>query len=198
MKKAIFLFSFEVLSMSTKCFWFFLLMNIMATQAFAIEWCRGAYDPETGKATLPCVYDSISGRTYWVELTRKEGLDFSVSDVSTEDKRLKSDVVQADILNIKFLEKKISSPEEKWMFLELNVIPSCGISSHFALTDSPSGASPGRIDVGVDGAFCPNPSWDTGQSIAGIVEVSPGSYEIYINGKLKKTVEVPSPDNQSP
>lgn len=181
--------------MSTKHLLVFLLMNMIATQTLAREWCAGLYDSETGKATLPCVDDPRSGQRYWVELTRKEGFDFSVSEVSKEYKRMNAN---ADILNIKLL-KRIKFPNDGWwMFLELNVIPGCGNSSQFIVTDTPSGNNHGRIDIKVTGSFCPNPSWDTGHAIAGIVEVSQGIYDVYVNGELKKTTEVPPPDNQSP
>ena len=171
-------------------------MNMIATQTLAREWCAGLYDSETGKATLPCVDDPRSGQRYWVELTRKEGFDFSVSRVLKESE-VPLGSVEVDILNIKTLDQITIEKRNRWMFLELNVNPVCGIQKQFTST-APSGNNHGRIDIKVTASFCPNPSWDTGEVIAGIVEVRPGIYDIYVNGELKKTTEVPPPDNQSP
>ncbi len=163
--------------------------------------CKVTYNAETGRAILPCVEVIESGAWYDVNLQRRQGLDFSVaeafrlSEISVEE--VKKIPVTTQLIET---ESSNNQDPERWLFVRFKEVDGCaGLFDLASPSDPSSGNEHGRIDAKIFRVACPNPTLGfPSRSFADVVRVRTGPYDIYINGELIKTVEVPPPDNQSP
>ncbi len=170
------------------------------SNANAVVNCKNSYDTEAGIAVLPCV-EVQPGQWYWVRMQHQAGLNFSV----TQAAKYLSGTPPVSLVQSRILGSQ-SSESQQWLFLELNmdVTTVDTIYPVFEVTKVPgeTAENHGRIeittfalspDIGPPGLVIADKA-----TIGKAMLLYPGTYDIYVNGELKKTVEVPSPDNQSP
>ncbi len=175
----------------------FILIMIFPAWSWAgqQEDCKATYDPATGRAILPCV-EAQDGTWYGVELQRQQDLVFSAFSV---EHLLPA---SGDVKSIRIIETESGTnppTPERWLFIQI-IVPDCNnFHSGFTLTTLPSEDPNGRgkIDVTIVGFFVPNGCTIKLPltSIADVIDepLESGPYDIYVNGELKASVEVPGP-----
>jgi len=159
--------------------------------------CKVTYDPETENANLPCVETSI-GKWYGVVLKHQGNLVFSVE----EAKKLEMINVAADDIRAEVIPAK-GDRFKTWLFIEINS-GTCVYTGDTKLSMMPQKqqGTHGKIDMNLFIQFCEGPpneflGGNTAAFSDTVSNISEGIYDIYINGELKKSVEVPAPDSKN-
>jgi len=179
---------------------FLFLGSVFSASLLADAECKGTYDPETGIAKLPCVEEIKSGNWYFVNLGKQDDLNFSVTQAEKMD--LSPEGIK--IVNSKVIDSKTPVSQKDstlpWLYLELSV-EGCGPGVkefRHIFQPTPETEGRGRIDVKIGRiSSCddfPPLVINLPYMVAGVVRVvGPGTYDIYVNGELKASVEVPGP-----
>ena len=172
--------------------WVFSLPAIAGLDA-----CIASYFPADGTAILPCV-ETQEGQWYNVRLKRKQGLEFTVEQAEKYDEFQLEDPSNFQI-RTEYLPARTDG-FDSWLFIE---IPATQQSTMFCVMkgkalemDRPNDeGGHGRIEINLVIQKCDNtpPSHIVpGAPFFDVVRISQsGLYDIYVNDKMLKTVEIP-------
>ncbi len=168
--------------------------------------CDASFDPATGKAVLPCIDTGDGEVMFDVDMQHDRDLLFRITDITPYWYDQKQNEIGISSIEVHFIPAKFpfssSGIPTVWGFLLIDVesLNLCGrVRGTLKLTHRPiTPEDKGRIDVRVFLQECHAPGLGPRHSgLTGIFQLDADStYEIYVGGKLRKTIQVPAASTQ--